>query len=77
MKLIKDTACICFTATPDNKDPDGVEARLLKAFGITKFNYLFANDEKEDKQEKFLAIDLKRDLQVIESAILSNKITFI
>jgi hypothetical protein len=26
--LIKENACICFTATPDNKDLNGVETRL-------------------------------------------------
>ena len=50
VKLIKETACICFTATPDNKDPVGVEAKLLKAFDISKFNYIIGNEGEEEEK---------------------------
>jgi hypothetical protein len=62
IKLVKESACICFTATPDNKDPDGVEARLLSTFGIAKYNYFIGNSEEEEKQKKYLAVDLKKHL---------------
>ena len=59
MKLIKESACVCFTATPDNKDPSGIETKLVKAFGITKFNYMIGGDnEEEENQKKFLALDI-------------------
>jgi hypothetical protein len=51
MKLVRENACICFTATPDNNDVNGVEARLLDAFGLARFNYILdGNIEDEEKQ---------------------------
>jgi hypothetical protein len=52
MKLIKECACVCFTATPDNKDLQGVEAKLVKVFGITKFNYMVGRENEEDEEEE-------------------------
>jgi hypothetical protein len=37
----------------------------LKAFGIAKYNYMVGgvNDEEEEKQKKFLALNISRNLQ--------------
>ena len=32
--LISECACVCFTATPDNCDPKGAEAKVVAAFGF-------------------------------------------
>lgn len=36
-KLIQGRACICFTATPDNGDGGGVEAKVVKALQLKVF----------------------------------------
>lgn len=77
MKLVKESACVCFTATPDNKDPSGVEARLLKAFGLTKYNYMIGDGEEEEKQKKYLAADIARDIQKEAAATNELKVAFI
>lgn len=40
IKLIDGRACICFTATPDNCDGNGVEAKVIAALKLEVFNYL-------------------------------------
>lgn len=77
MKLVKETACICFTATPDNKDPNGVEARLLRTFGITKFNYMIGNDEEEEKQKKSVAVDISKDITKEAATSIEQKVAFV
>ena len=39
-KLIATHACICFTATPDNSDALGVEAKIIAALKFKKYNYI-------------------------------------
>lgn len=78
MELIKESACVCFTATPDNKDPSGLEAKLVKTFGITKFNYMVGGEnEDEDNQKKFLALDIQRNIEKESATSLELKISFI
>jgi hypothetical protein len=39
-KCIEGRACICFTATPDNCDGNGVEARVVNALQLKVFHYV-------------------------------------
>lgn len=39
-KFTNDTACICFTATPDNQQVRGLEARVITALKFEKFLYV-------------------------------------
>jgi superfamily II DNA helicase RecQ len=34
-----EACCLCFTATPDNQDPNGIEARVITALEFKRFNY--------------------------------------
>jgi hypothetical protein len=40
IKLINGRACICFTATPDNCDGKGVEAKVISALKLEVFHYV-------------------------------------
>lgn len=46
IKLVNDCACLCFTATPDNCDDKGVEAKLIKALGFNKYEYMIEPEAK-------------------------------
>jgi len=39
-KLVDGRACICFTATPDNCDGNGVEAKVVNALQLKLFQYV-------------------------------------
>ena len=38
--LIQECCCICFTATPDNCDPNGVEAKVTATLKFKKLHYM-------------------------------------
>ena len=38
--FIQDSYCICFTATPDNCERDGVERKVVEAMRFIKYNYI-------------------------------------
>jgi hypothetical protein len=40
IKLINGRACVCFTATPDNCDGKGVEAKVISALKLEVFHYV-------------------------------------
>lgn len=40
IKLTNGRACICFTATPDNCDGKGVEAKVISALKLDVFHYV-------------------------------------
>ena len=40
-----EACCLCFTATPDNQDPKGVEVRVITALEFQRFNYSQAGAE--------------------------------
>lgn len=46
-KLINGCACICFTATPDNCDSKGAEAKVVSSLHFKVFHYT-PNAEIED-----------------------------
>lgn len=39
-QFIVANACICFTATPDDGDINGTEAKVVRALKFQKFNYV-------------------------------------
>jgi hypothetical protein len=39
-QFIKGKFCICFTATPSNCDPQGVETEVIKALGFKQYDYI-------------------------------------
>lgn len=40
IKLVNECACLCFTATPDNCDEKGIEAKIINALGFKKYEYI-------------------------------------
>jgi hypothetical protein len=40
IKLVNECACLCFTATPDNCDEKGIEAKIINALGFEKYEYI-------------------------------------
>ena len=38
--MVEECCCICFTATPDNCDAKGVEAKVISALKFFKCNYI-------------------------------------
>ena len=39
-KFLIGTFCVCFTATPSNCDPQGVETEVIKALGFKQYDYI-------------------------------------
>jgi hypothetical protein len=40
IKLVNECACLCFTATPDDCDERGIEAKLIGKLGFSKHDYM-------------------------------------
>jgi len=66
--MIADNACLCFTATPDNCDPKGVETKIVNALGFQKYEYSI------DEQGKKATLDID---EVIEAKTLTEKVNYI
>lgn len=43
--FIEANACICFTATPDNCDEKGAEAKLVQTLKFKRFHYMLENSD--------------------------------
>jgi hypothetical protein len=69
-KLINGRACICFTATPDNCDAKGAEARVVAALHFTVFRY--SPDAEIEDADTRLKID-----QIQHAATIQEKASFI
>jgi hypothetical protein len=39
-KFLIGTFCVCFTATPSNCDPQGVETEVIRALGFKQYDYI-------------------------------------
>jgi hypothetical protein len=39
-EFIAANAWICFTATPDDQDPDGMDAKVLVAMKFARYHYI-------------------------------------
>ena len=75
--------CLGFTATPDNGDAKGAEAKIIEALGFKRFNYMLNNDEegaaavaKETKAAAAAAAALDVD-EVVACVSLEEKAQFI
>ena len=69
-KLINMKTCICFTATPDNCDANGVEAKVVSALHFNVFRYA------SDVEIVDAATKLKMD-QVQHAATIEAKVSYI
>jgi len=38
-RFAAEACCLCFTATPDDQDAKGVEAKVVAALEFTRFSY--------------------------------------
>ena len=56
--LIEECCCICFTATPDNCDPHGCEAKIVHALGFQQFNYVLGQYQQNDEDAKLQITDV-------------------
>lgn len=66
--LIAESACLCYTATPDNCDPKGVEKKMVSALGFQKYNYIL------DEQMKKPSLDID---EVVTGKSLTEKAAYI
>jgi hypothetical protein len=69
-KLINGRACICFTATPDNCDANGIEAKVVSTLHFNVFHYA------SDVETVNAATKLKMD-QIQHAATIETKVSYI
>jgi late competence protein required for DNA uptake (superfamily II DNA/RNA helicase) len=43
--MIEECCCICFTATPDNCDVKGIEAKVVNGLKFPKYSYVLEQDQ--------------------------------
>ena len=67
IKLINGRACICFTATPDNCDGKGVEAKVISALKLEVFHYV--PDAEVDDAATRLKTDHTQHVDSIEAKV--------
>lgn len=48
--LIAGCYCVCFTATPDNRDPAGLHRAVTSALGLASYDYVLDADERKALQ---------------------------
>lgn len=65
--FISKTCCLCFTATPDNQDPEGIEAKILNSLEFKRFHYSLDNETRYMKQS--LEVDETLDIQALEDQL--------
>ena len=68
-EFVAKCACICFTATPDDQDPKGVDTMVLKAMSFQQFFYVL---EKVDQK---VQLNFDRELPAMSNEDKVKEIT--
>ena len=70
-------ACICFTATPDDWDPNGMDSKVLVAMKFAKYHYILNAAEQKIKfffEEKHHAMPLNDKVALIKKHSLNGPV---
>ena len=55
-------SCLCFTATPDDQDPLGVDAKVLNAMQFKKYHYI------SNVAEQRVQLDFDKELPIMPNS---------
>jgi hypothetical protein len=72
IKLVNECACLCFTATPDNGDEKGPEAKIINALGFRKYQYIIEPEAKPATVASALVVD-----EDVQAATTKEKAAYI